>query len=399
MMNIIKIFKSEFITMLKDPGSLLVMVLGVFLYTLFYTIPFANHIVKEVPIAVIDNDNSEFSRELIRNLNSSEYLNVIYRPLDVNSAKEEYYKNNIRAYIIIPKDFEKDIKRGTYSQIALFQDSAYLIIYKQITTGVMTTVGTMSAKFEIGKLMKKGINKQLATAVKLPVDFIQIPLFNPAGSYMNYIYPMVLILILQQTLLVGAGLLGGTARELMQGVKRRTKEGVIEIKNDYFCEFSNNPIEIVLGKSFAYVSLYFLYSLFCFLIFPAIFCYEMTYNILLWLILLVPFLFSTAFLAQTLVYFYSTREHSLLMLVVTSLPMIFLPGFVWPKEAMSWWLIAFSKFIPATSAIDGLVRVNQMGAGFSHVKTDIINLYLLCLLYFVLACLVIKKMQKSDIQT
>ena len=83
------------------------------------------------------------------------------------------------------------------------------------------------------------------------------------------------------------------------------------------------------------------------------------------------------------------------MLVVTSLPMIFLPGFVWPKEAMSWWLIAFSKFIPATPAIDGLIRVNQMGANFSHVKVDIINLDLLCLLYFVLACLVIKNLQKK----
>lgn len=82
------------------------------------------------------------------------------------------------------------------------------------------------------------------------------------------------------------------------------------------------------------------------------------------------------------------------MLVVTSLPLIFLPGFVWPKEAMPLWLIVGSKFIPATSAMDGLTRVNQMGANFSQVQGDFWILIALCILYFALACQAIKKLCK-----
>ncbi|MFA7657843.1 MAG: ABC transporter permease [Candidatus Gastranaerophilaceae bacterium] len=383
MKNILKIWKNEFITMLKDPGSLLIMVIGVFMYSLFYTIPFANQILRDVPIGVVDFDNSSLSRELIRDLDSNEFIKIASRPIDVNEAKTEFYANKIRAYIVIPEDFEKDIFRGGNSYIASFEDSAYLIVYKQVSTGILTTASSLGAKLEIGKFMKKGFSKQQAMSVKLPFEFIQIPLYNPAGSYENYIYPLVLILILQQTMLVGAGLLGGTVRE-------RLNNGVSKA----FCEYSNNPVEIVLGKSMAYISLYLFYSIFCFLIYPSLFVYEMTYNIGLLYLLLIPFFLSVAFLAQALVYFYTERENSLLILVVTSLPMIFLPGFVWPKESMPLWLIAGSKFIPATATMDGLTRVNQMGAVFHQVQGDFWVLVGLCVLYFALACKVTKKFCK-----
>lgn len=385
MKNILIIWKSEFIAMLKDPGSLLVMVVGVFMYSLFYTVPFINQILRDVPIGVVDYDNSSLSRELVRDLDSSEFLKVASRPLDVLEARNQYYANKIRAYIIIPKDFEREIFRGGYSSVASFEDSAYLIIYKQVSTGILTTTGSMAAKLEVGKFMKKGLSKQQAMSVKLPFEFVQVPLYNPAGSYENYIYPLVLILILQQTMLVGAGLLGGTRKEMQ-----------LKNKIGAFCEVSSKPYEIVLGKSLTYVSLYLFYSTICFLAYPALFVYEMTYKIGLLYLLLIPFLFSVSFLAQALVHFYTERENSLLMLVVMSLPMIFLPGFVWPKEAIPTWLIWSSKFIPATCAMDGLTRVNQMGASFYQVKGDILILFALCVLYFALACLVTKKLCKSN---
>ncbi len=383
MKNIIKILKNELRTIFKDPGAILVMVIGALMYSFAYTIPFSNHILTDVPIGIIDNDNSSLSRELIRNIDSSEFVKVSSRPIDVQDAKEQFYQNKIRAYILIPENFERDIYRGGNSYVASFEDSAYMIIYKQIASGVLTTTATMSAKLEIGKFMKKGLSKQQAMSVKLPFEFVQIPLFNPIGSYQNYIYPLVLILILQQTMLVGSGLLGGTRRELFE--KGITKS---------FCEVSNNPFEIVLGKSLAYVSLYFGHSLFYFLVLPALLSYRMSYNIPLLLLILIPFLFAISFFGQTLVYFFAQRESSLLALVVTSLPMIFLPGFVWPIESMPVWISALSKLIPATATMDGLVRVNQMDAAFYQVQHDFWLVLGLCVLYFYLAVVVTKRLCK-----
>jgi len=119
--NILKIWKNEIISIVKDPGALLVMVGGVFMYSLFYLVPFSNQILRDVPVGVVDFDNSSLSRELIRNLDSNEFIQVASRPMDVKEAQEEFYDNKIKAYVVIPDDFEKEIYRGGNSFVSLFE--------------------------------------------------------------------------------------------------------------------------------------------------------------------------------------------------------------------------------------------------------------------------------------
>ena len=396
--NIIKILKNEFVEIFKDPGSSLIMVGAIFLYSLFYTIPFANNALRNVPIGVVDNDNTSFSQKFIRDLNATEYIEVIETPKDIEDAKSEYYKNKIRAFVLIPKDFERDIKRGNPSFVSSYTDSAYLIIYKNIATAVATVAGETGARIEVGTLMKKGTPKEVAKSLVNPVEFVQNPLYNPIGSYQNYIYPLILIMILQQTMLIGVSMLNATLRERISGFKERGENGNWKLtKLNAINPYSNNPIEIVIGKSLAYVLLYFIYALIFFLIFPTFVTYDMTYNLIPMFLILVPFLFASAFLGISLVYFCKKREISFFIMIVSSVPLIFLPGFVWPRESIPTVLNVLSKFIPFETAADGLVKINQMGASFCQVQKDFWILLGLCCLYFVAACYTMKKI-KSEIE-
>ena len=396
--NIIKILKNEFVEIFKDPGSSLIMVGAIFLYSLFYTIPFANNALRNVPIRVVDNDNTSFSQKFIRDLNATEYIEVIETPKDIEDAKSEYYKNKIRAFVLIPKDFERDIKRGNPSFVSSYTDSAYLIIYKNIATAVATVAGETGARIEVGTLMKKGTPKEVAKSLVNPVEFVQNPLYNPIGSYQNYIYPLILIMILQQTMLIGVSMLNATLRERISGFKERGENGNWKLtKLNAINPYSNNPIEIVIGKSLAYVLLYFIYALIFFLIFPTFVTYDMTYNLIPMFLILVPFLFASAFLGISLVYFCKKREISFFIMIVSSVPLIFLPGFVWPRESIPTVLNVLSKFIPFETAADGLVKINQMGASFCQVQKDFWILLGLCCLYFVAACYTMKKI-KSEIE-
>lgn len=396
--DIIKILKNEFVEIFKDPGSSLIMVGAIFLYSLFYTIPFANNALRNVPIGVVDNDNTSFSQKFIRDLNATEYIEVIETPKDIEDAKSEYYKNKIRAFVLIPKDFERDIKRGNPSFVSSYTDSAYLIIYKNIATAVATVAGETGAKIEVGTLMKKGTPKEVAKSLVNPVEFVQNPLYNPIGSYQNYIYPLILIMILQQTMLIGVSMLNATLRERISGFKERGENGNWKLtKLNAINPYSNNPIEIVIGKSLAYVLLYFIYALIFFLIFPTFVTYDMTYNLIPMFLILVPFLFASAFLGISLVYFCKKREISFFIMIVSSVPLIFLPGFVWPRESIPTVLNVLSKFIPFETAADGLVKINQMGASFCQVQKDFWILLGLCCLYFVAACYTMKKI-KSEIE-
>lgn len=70
-------------------------------------------------------------------------------------------------------------------------------------------------------------------------------MFNSTGGYGNALLPGVLILILQQTLLLGIGLAAGTARE-----NNRYKD-LVPISKHY-----NGIFRIVLGKSMCYFMIY-----------------------------------------------------------------------------------------------------------------------------------------------
>ncbi len=397
--NIIKICKDELKIIFTDAGCLLVMVGAIFMYSIFYMMPFSNQATREVPIGIIDNDSSAMSREFVRDLNSTEYVKVENDFTDINQAKKEYYKNKIQAFVVIPKDFERDIKRGKPSFVSTYTDSAFMIIYKQVATAVATLATEFGAKIEVGTLMKKGVPKDNAIKLVMPFDLVQTPLFNPIGSYQNYIYPMVLILLLQQTMIIGACMIGSTLREEINGIRIREKDGSVKLyKLDSITPYTNNPVEIVLGKAFAYSGLYFIYAMLYFLIFPSFVVYDMTYNILPMLLILIPYLLSCAFLGQGLVYFLSKREVSFFILVSSSVPLIFLPGFVWPKEAIPVLLNTVSKLIPFEPACDGLIKINQFGANFSQVQHDFWILIGLCVIYFIFACAAVKKMQSEATQ-
>lgn len=367
-----QVFICEWHNMLNDRGAALIMIGAVFLYSIFYLAPFHNHIAREIPIGVINQDNSALSRNVIRALNANEMIKVAEFYDNLEQAKTAFYQNKIHAFIVIPQNFTHDIRRGKVTTVAAYLDSAYLIIYKQLTGGINEVFSAIGAKIEIQSLTKQGFKKQQAYTIKNPIDFIQIPLFNPVGSYQNYIYPMVLILVLQQTMLIGISILFGTREE------RKQKD-------------NENAAILVLGRGLAYASLYLIYALIFFLLFPLIATYPASRNIFDLLLFLIPFLLSTAFLGQTLSAVCKTRECCFFILIPSSVPFIFLSGFVWPLEAMPAAVNLFAKLIPSTSAMHGLVRLNQMNASFYMTLSDCLILWILCLFYYFLALQIAKK--------
>jgi len=80
------------------------------------------------------------------------------------------------------------------------------------------------------------------------------------------------------------------------------------------------------------------------------------------------------------------REVPMMVVVFSSLPLLFRSGFSWPPEAFPSWLRAISWFVPTTAGIDDLLRINQIGARWQHVASDWLVLCDLICLYFPLAC-------------
>ncbi len=375
MSEFFNIIKEEYKKLFTDFGAILIMVIGVFMYSIFYALPYYGEVLRDVPVGVVDFDYSQASRKLIRFLDANENINITKHFSDVESAKIDFDKGKINAYVVIPNNFEKDVLRSKPVHIALYSDSAYFLTYRQMASSVITTAKILGVGIELEKYKKKGVGN--STSLVLPFDFVQVSLFNPSGGYLSYVYPAVLILILQQTLLVGLGLLYGTSRE-----------------NNEKCISKNIPI-CIFARSTAHVLLYLFHSIFYFIILPLLLNYPLNCKEpFLCLFFLIIYFYTISFLAQTLIYFFKNRETSLMLLVVTSLPMAFLAGYIWPKECMPIWLNFVAQFIPSTSAITIFTRLNQMGASFFDVLNPIFVLFVLFILYFITACYTSKKIYK-----
>jgi len=378
-----RFFKKEYLFELKriftDPGAILILVLAAILYSAVYSLPYSTEVIKDVPIGVCDNDNTKTSRDFIQKIDSNPYVQIVSRPINLEEAKRQLNKQEIYAYVEIPSNFAKDIKQGEKTSVSVYTDSGYLIVYRQIMTNLNLVTGTVSKGIEIKNIVKETGNFDKAIDAAMPVNISETPLFNSAGGYESYIFPSVLILILQQTMLVGIGLLCGTDRE--KGLFKGISEKEIPF--------------MVLARSSAYVTIYLFHSGLYFLVIPKICGYPLYMNIPLLILLIIPYLYSTAFLGQTLTFFFEKRESSLISLVVLSLPLAFLPGIIWPKEAIPELIRWLSMLLPSTSGVDAIVKVNQMGAGLKEIGLPLSVLILLMVCYFFTAKMVFKKLRNE----
>jgi ABC-2 type transport system permease protein len=104
-------------------------------------------------------------------------------------------------------------------------------------------------------------------------------------------------------------------------------------------------------------------------------------------VLAAPFIIATSLLGQAAGARFKSAEAAVLLFIALSIPIFFLVGFAWPREAIPDPVLAIASVFPSQFAIDGLVRLDQTGARLHDVGRDWAALWCLAALYFVLAIL------------
>jgi ABC-2 type transport system permease protein len=201
------------------------------------------------------------------------------------------------------------------------------------------------------------------------------PLYNPTGGYASYVVPAAFVLIIQQTLLIGAATLTGL------GFERRGP----------FSRILPSDPGSLLGRGLAHLTIY-IASLALFLvILPRMYGFSTLGRLADLALFAVPFVLATSFMGQAAGCFFKHRETAVLVFVATTLPQFFLVGVSWPREMIPPLLDHIRRMFPSESAIDGLVRINQMGAAFGEVRADWLYLWLLAGIYFGLAVMAARR--------
>jgi ABC-2 type transport system permease protein len=355
-------FKAEWQRALGMRSAFGVLVLAPLIYGIYYPQPYLNQILRKLPIAVVDNDLSDISRQIVETLDASGALSVTVRARTLAEARTAVDRGKAFAAVEIPVNTERDVLKGITAHIPIYADATYLFIFRSTASGVATALGALTSDLVSRGARSDGSLVKAKLASLSPADVLLQPIFNPVGGYASYVVPAAFLLIIQQTLLIGAAMLTGSALASAGGV------------------FAG-----VLGRGIAHLTIYLPALALYLIVLPRIYGFSTLGHLPELFALATVFLLATSFMGQAIGAWFTRPENATLLLLATSLPQFFTAGFAWPREAIPDAAKALGRVFPADSAIDGLVRINQLGASIWEVAHDWLGLWCLALAYFALA--------------
>ena len=372
------IWKQEFRTTFRDQGVLIFFVLVPLVYPLIYSFIYTNETIREVPTVVVDNSRSSLSREYLRKVDASPETSIVAYCADMEEAKLMLKDRKAYGIIYIPAHFSDDIVQGKQTQVSIFCDMSGLLYYKALLTANTNVSLAMNAAIKMERAGNTTARQDEITAY--PIEYEDVAIFNPTNGFAAFLIPAVLILIIQQTLLLGIGLSAGTARDHNQF------KDLVPINRHY-----NGTLRIVMGKGLSYFMVYSLVAVYILCVVPRLFSLNQIAIPGVLTLFTLPYLTACIFFAMTASIAIRNRETCMLLFVFTSVPLLFLSGISWPGSAMPSFWRYFSYLFPSTFGINGYVRINSMGAKLNEVAFEYRALWMQTGIYFLTTCFVYRR--------
>ena len=195
----------------RDPGVLIFFIIVPLAYPLLYGFIYTNEVVREVPVIVVDDSRTSTSREYIRKVDGTAEVEVMGYCSDMEEAKEMMRLRKVYGVIYIPSSFSSDIVRGIQTQVTIYCDMSGLLYYKNILLANSAVSLDMNRDIKIARAGNSTERQDEITAY--PIKYADVALYNPTNGFAAFLIPAVLILLIQQTLLLGVCLSAGTQRE------------------------------------------------------------------------------------------------------------------------------------------------------------------------------------------
>ena len=373
LLNIFQIWYREIGNIFRDKGILIFILFVPLAYPLLYSYVYTDEVVRDVPVAVVDENNSSLSRGIVRKMDASPDMKVEKYCSDMAEARELVRRQDVYGIVRIPESFTRDLAYGEQTSIGLYCDMSSMLYYKALL------VTATNVSLEVNKDIKVnhyvgGTTDRQDEINRTPIDYDYIPLYNPQSGFAAFLIPPVLMLIIQQTLLLGIGMSMGNSRERHCG-------SVIP-----FHPWYKNPVHIVIGKALPYFMLYVVLAIYMYTAVTDMFTLPQLGHYATYVAFIVPYLLACIFLAMVISAFIYRREDTILLLVFLSVPMLFLSGLSWPSPSMPDFWKYVSYLFPSTFGMNGYVRIASMGASLDDVRTEYMALWIQAVTYFLLAC-------------
>ena len=369
-------FRGELSAIFHDSGALLLIVIALPLYTIIYSTAYGGEVVRDVSIAVVDKDNTPSSRRFITSIASGPNTHVNYEPQDILEAQQLYFCNEIFGIVYVPHGFERKLLSGIQAEIGTILDGSHLLLYRQVLEQVISNALTQGANIEFMRLIGRGNSKIDAISTVEPVTLDVHHLYNLSLGYGSFVMPSVVMVIIQQTLIIGLAMIA--SRRRIKGLRVETYS-----------------TQLILAKLLVYIVIYGINLTIILSVIWPIFGFPYAGNTIDLAIFVALYITSTLSLGLAVAQLFKRREAPLMLLLCTSVPILLLAGVSYPREAYSPWLYDIGRLLPSSSGVDGFIAIASRGATLNDVMPEVVTLSLLAIFYLILALIINKYARKQ----
>ena len=373
--TLMKVWRREYYLVFHDAGVMLFFFFLTVAYPLVYTFIYNPEIVENIPIAVVDNSRSEESRKLTRMIDATQGIEVWDYATNMEEAHRMENNHEVYGILEIPSDYARRIGRQEQGVVTFYCEMSLLLRYRTCLTALTDVQLAAGADIRQQTLDMIGLPAQEMGG--MPIESEALMLGDPTQGFASFIMPGVLVLILQQSMLLGITMLAAGIKE------RRRRNGGIDPES-----IPAGPLTTIWGKTLCYITLYLPICVYVLDLVPIMFNLPHIGDFREMYLFIFPMLLATAFLGQTISVFVTERESSMLVIVFTSVVFLFISGLTWPRYAMNSLWTWVGDAIPATWGIEGFIRMNSNGSPLWEQSHPYMMLWLLCAIYMVTAWLV-----------
>lgn len=341
----------------QQPTQLALIVLAPLVLAALVGLVYPKHVVRGLPVAVVDEDHSELSRALGRLVASSPTLEVTMQLSSPKAVEEAVLAGQIEGAFQFPRGLQADVKRGRSASVVVYRNSANLITGKLLLREGATLVGTASGGVLVRRLRAQGLGEDAARALAQPIRYESQTLFNPAANYENFLPPGVWMVMLQMTVMLSAAVVvNGEFRDGTFGELVRTADGAWEA--------------VLVGKALPHLVLQTAVGLAVVGGVMPLFGVPVRGSIVAlsgFLLLFVGASFFMALLASTLL---RSPVKAAEVLVFYTAPAFVFSGYTFPIAAMPALHRAYAQLMPFTHFLTGFIKLYQYGAPAATVLPE-----------------------------
>ncbi|EAA6477697.1 ABC transporter permease, partial [Salmonella enterica subsp. enterica] len=265
--------------------------------------------------------------------------------------------------IIIPTDFQQHLLSGKNITVPVYGDGTNRLASGQIQQELSKAYQTLLNAYNTQLLTKAGYSQEQAKVIITPIRSETEPLYNPGISFAAIVFPGLLVMLLQHSLLIACVRVSIAVRSTPKG---------------------KPPLAVYLGALSALIPIWLFLSTVFFALWPWVLGYRQEAPLYVIWMFTFPFLLAVLGLGKLVTECLRSVEMIYLTLAFITTPVFYMSGTIWPLQAMPDWVRMIASALPSTWATNAMAGLNQMGLPFSDVLMDIVMMLILGVIYTVI---------------